>query len=267
MVKIFVGNIPSDCGRRDVIDTFSKYGKVKDCDIIRNFAFIHMENDDDAKEAIEKLNKSDFLGNEITVEESTSRPRNTHKVYVGNLSSSASRRELQKLFEQYGEVTECDIIKDFGFVHMGKEREAENAISELNNTTFAGRKINVEMSRNDRYRRQDRFGNARAYREYYDRWYEYYYGRGGRQGFGQPNYYDYYNRPGNSGYGGYNSRRRSPARRSRYSRSRSPSGSPSRSRSRSPRKRSGGRDDRSRSASRSRSPSQDRGSDRSSNAD
>lgn len=62
MVKVFVGNLPPDCGRKDIIELFEGYGKVKDCDIIRNFAFVHFDSDEEAKDAIESLHKSKFLG-------------------------------------------------------------------------------------------------------------------------------------------------------------------------------------------------------------
>nr|XP_039248188.1 RNA-binding protein 4.1-like [Styela clava] len=267
MVKIFVGNIPSDCARADVLDIFEKYGKVRSCDIIRNFAFVHMDNEDDARDAIEALNNSRFMGGEITVEESKSRPRNTQKLYVGNLSSTANRRELEKLFEKYGEVVSCDIIKDYAFVHMMKEREAEKAIKELSGVNYAGRKIVVDYSRNnDNNRRFDnRYGNDGRYGRDYgnDRYGGYggggYRGRGGgfgggyRRGGGYYNNYNNYNQGGGYGGGRYNSynRDRSPIRRRRDSRSRSRS----MSKSRSPQH----RDDRYHTRSRSMSNSPDRG--------
>ena len=38
------------------------------------------------------------------------------KLYVGNLPETCRKLELQKLFEQYGTVVECDIVKNYGFV-------------------------------------------------------------------------------------------------------------------------------------------------------
>lgn len=38
------------------------------------------------------------------------------KLYIGNISSSVSSNELTELFEKYGKVLECDIIKDYAFV-------------------------------------------------------------------------------------------------------------------------------------------------------
>jgi hypothetical protein len=38
------------------------------------------------------------------------------KLIVGNLVSDVSVNELRSIFEEYGIVTECDIIKSFGIV-------------------------------------------------------------------------------------------------------------------------------------------------------
>jgi len=38
------------------------------------------------------------------------------KLYIGNVPSSVSSTELTELFEKYGKVLECDIIKDYAFV-------------------------------------------------------------------------------------------------------------------------------------------------------
>ena len=38
------------------------------------------------------------------------------KIFVGNLNESTTEDQIRALFEQFGQVTECDIIKNFGFV-------------------------------------------------------------------------------------------------------------------------------------------------------
>lgn len=38
------------------------------------------------------------------------------KLYIGNIPSSVSSTELKELFEKYGKVLECDIVKDYAFV-------------------------------------------------------------------------------------------------------------------------------------------------------
>ncbi|KAK2186894.1 hypothetical protein NP493_185g04026 [Ridgeia piscesae] len=73
--KIYVGNLPETCRRQDLLESFEKYGKVTECDIVRNYAFVHMESADEAQLAVDGLNSSDFNGSKITVQLSTSKVR------------------------------------------------------------------------------------------------------------------------------------------------------------------------------------------------
>ena len=40
----------------------------------------------------------------------------TFKIFVGNLSDKTTKADIQPLFEKYGKVVECDIVKNYGFV-------------------------------------------------------------------------------------------------------------------------------------------------------
>ena len=62
---------------------------------------------------------------------------------------------MQKLFEEYGAVTEVHLVTDrqtgqprgFGFVEMADDTAAEKAIAELNNRDFQGRNLKVNEAR------------------------------------------------------------------------------------------------------------------------
>lgn len=69
------------------------------------------------------------------------------KVFVGSLPPSVKPEDLRRLFENFGVVTECDIMNRCGFVHMESAEMAENAIRSLNNTNFKGITISVEPGR------------------------------------------------------------------------------------------------------------------------
>jgi len=73
--KIFVGRLPASCRREELHDLFSKYGTVKECDILTNYGFVHMSTPEEASAAILGLHNYELDGTKITVEESTSRPR------------------------------------------------------------------------------------------------------------------------------------------------------------------------------------------------
>uniref|UniRef100_T1JGS7 RRM domain-containing protein n=1 Tax=Strigamia maritima TaxID=126957 RepID=T1JGS7_STRMM len=73
--KIFVGHLPPGCSPADLQELFSKFGSVKECDIIKNYAFVHMTSEEEAQAAIQGLNNYIFLGSRISVEQSTSTVR------------------------------------------------------------------------------------------------------------------------------------------------------------------------------------------------
>jgi RNA recognition motif-containing protein len=76
-------------------------------------------------------------------------------IFVSNLSSTATEKELMNIFNQYGIVDSTTILKDkfsfktmrFGFVEMPNETEALQAIEKLNGKAINGRKLNVHKAR------------------------------------------------------------------------------------------------------------------------
>lgn len=138
MVKIFVGNLPSSATKEDLHTLFSQYGKVAECDVLRNFGFVHMDSQKEAAEAVRNLNHHELNGQAINVEMSRGKAKGTTKLHVGNISSECTNQELRAKFEEYGPVVECDIVKDYAFVHMERRDDAMEAVSMMNNSTFQG---------------------------------------------------------------------------------------------------------------------------------
>lgn len=40
----------------------------------------------------------------------------TFKIFVGNLGDKTTSADIKPLFEKYGKVVECDVVKNYGFV-------------------------------------------------------------------------------------------------------------------------------------------------------
>jgi RNA recognition motif-containing protein len=78
MKKLYVGNIPWKTTEEDLTNLFSEYGEVESARIItdretgrsRGFGFVEMEN---AEEAINNLNETDFMGRTLRVNEARER--------------------------------------------------------------------------------------------------------------------------------------------------------------------------------------------------
>ena len=77
------------------------------------------------------------------------------KLYVGNLSYETTDSDLQTMFAAHGTVQSAQVIMDrdtnrskgFGFVEMGSDQEAQNAIKALNGQQVGGRALTVNEAR------------------------------------------------------------------------------------------------------------------------
>ena len=88
-------------------------------------------------------------------------------IYVGNLAYSVTEDDLRSAFQDFGEITSINIIKDkfsgqskgFGFVEMPNNSEADKAIKSLNGALLKGRPIKVNQAKpqSDRPQRRNRF--------------------------------------------------------------------------------------------------------------
>ncbi|KPP67722.1 hypothetical protein Z043_113650, partial [Scleropages formosus] len=92
MVKIFVGNVNSSTTEQELRELFEKYGAVSDCDILKNYGFVHMEEEEAAQKAVAALHKHELNGSRITVEYATTKVRNATKIYVGNVPEGATHQ-------------------------------------------------------------------------------------------------------------------------------------------------------------------------------
>ena len=86
-MKIYVGNLSWNADESDLRDAFSAHGEVTSVQIItdresgrsRGFAFVEMENDAEAQEAISAVNNKEIDGRPVKVNEA--KPRNESPRY------------------------------------------------------------------------------------------------------------------------------------------------------------------------------------------
>lgn len=91
-------------------------------------------------------------------------PQISTKVYIGNLPETCRRVELQKMFEQYGKVVECDIVRNYAFVHFENPDEAKMAQANLDGIDFEGSKLKVELSHSKVRQKPGMGGKGECYR-------------------------------------------------------------------------------------------------------
>ena len=82
-MNIYVGNLDFKVSEDDLEQLFAAFGAVSSCKIIvdkysgrsKGFAFVTMDNDDEANNAIKELNETALKSRDITVNEA--KPRRT----------------------------------------------------------------------------------------------------------------------------------------------------------------------------------------------
>ncbi len=83
-MNIYVGNLDYRVNEKDLNEVFSEYGTVSSAKIImdkyngrsKGFGFVEMENQDEAKKAIQELDGATFENRKITVNEA--KPKKTN---------------------------------------------------------------------------------------------------------------------------------------------------------------------------------------------
>lgn len=77
------------------------------------------------------------------------------RLYVGNLSYDTGDAELRAAFDACGNVVSATVVTDretgrsrgFGFVELGSNAEAQNAIQTMNGASLDGRSLTVNEAR------------------------------------------------------------------------------------------------------------------------
>ncbi|MEQ2276626.1 hypothetical protein XENORESO_000029 [Xenotaenia resolanae] len=103
------------------------------------------------------------------------------RVYIGRLSHHVREKDIQRFFSGYGKLMEIDLKNGYGFVEFEDNRDADDAVYELNGKELCGERVIVEHARGPR-RDRDSYG-------------------GGYWGGGRSSGYSSRSRPGRDKYG------------------------------------------------------------------
>lgn len=147
--KLFIGNLDEKTLATDLKPLFEKHGTVLECDVVKNYGFVHMEDEEQGRAVIQHLNGHVINGLPLKVEAAKSRraPNSaTTKIFVGNLTDKTRAPEVRELFSKYGSVVECDIVRNYGFVHLDVVGDINDAIKELNGMLVDGQPLKVQVS-------------------------------------------------------------------------------------------------------------------------
>ncbi|SBS90918.1 polyadenylate-binding protein, putative [Plasmodium malariae] len=152
--NIFVKNLDKSIDNKTLFDTFSMFGNILSCKVAtdefgksKSYGFVHYEDEESAKEAIEKVNgiqlgsKNVYVGPFIKKSERATNDTKFTNLYVKNFPDTVTENHLKQLFSPFGEITSMIVKTDnknrkFCFVNYADAESAKNAMDVLN-----GRKI------------------------------------------------------------------------------------------------------------------------------
>lgn len=169
MRSIFCGNLEFDARQSDVERLFRRYGRVERVDMKSGFAFVYMEDERDAEDAIRKLDRIEFgrKGRRLRIEwtkqerggggrrpDTSRRPSSNSKpsktLFVINFDPINTRtRDIERHFEHYGRISNVRIRRNFAFVQFESLEDASRALDATNNREFMDRVISVEYAIRD----------------------------------------------------------------------------------------------------------------------
>jgi len=100
-MNIFVGNLNYAVSEDDLKGIFEEFGELSSVKVIKDrftsrskgFGFVEMDNDEDAKKAIEQLNGTEVEGRDIVVNESIKKERDNRGGGYRNDRRSNDRNE------------------------------------------------------------------------------------------------------------------------------------------------------------------------------
>ncbi|PSS11725.1 Serine/arginine-rich splicing factor like [Actinidia chinensis var. chinensis] len=167
MRPIFCGNLDFDVRQSEVERLFRRYGRVDRVDIKSGFAFIYMEDERDAEDAIRRLDRIEFgrKGRRIRVEwtkqehairrpdssrRSSANTRPSKTLFVINFDPVHTRtRDLERHFEPYGKISNVRIRRNFAFIQYELQEDATRALDATNMSKLLDRVISVEYAVRD----------------------------------------------------------------------------------------------------------------------
>eukprot|EP01042_Synura_sphagnicola_P030938 gene30938-39840_t len=120
--NLIVNYLPHDVDDNALRKIFQEFGKIIMTKVVRDkntkkslgYGFVKFAKDDDAEKAIEKMNGS-TMGHKV-LKVSVARPPSLEirncKLYVTNLPKEFGEREVINLFQEFGEIIECRVLRD-----------------------------------------------------------------------------------------------------------------------------------------------------------
>ncbi|XP_034938549.1 CUGBP Elav-like family member 2 isoform X2 [Chelonus insularis] len=152
-IKMFVGQVPHDMEEKDLRALFEEFGQVHSIHVLRNkytgnhqgccfVTFYTRKAALEAQNALHNIKTFNGMHRPIQMKPADSGHRVDRKLFVGMLSKKYTENDVRNMFDTYGAIEECSVLRDnstgqsrgCAFVTFASKQHAINAIKALHHS-------------------------------------------------------------------------------------------------------------------------------------
>jgi len=185
--NVYVKDLSPEIKEEDLPNHFGQFGQIKSAVIMRDeegkskgFAFINSDTADAAGKCVDEMNGKEVNGKTVYVGRAQKKAEREAELkqkfeqlrqeqmmkyqgvnlYVKNLDDDMDDDKLRGIFDQFGTITSCKVMRDgkgnskgFGFVCYTSPEEATKAVTEMNGKIIGSKPLFVALAQRKDARR------------------------------------------------------------------------------------------------------------------